>query len=369
MKFVKGFVYMAVMTFATATFAQEAVKEEIKDIKISGKAYLEWNKELSNYDDTTEHQNTFEIKRVYLDFKKEFDSVWSARVTTDVGQVESEGEAEVTDTASGNPETVDVKAKSDPYTVYVKYAYIQAKQKMDFVDANFKFGMIGTPLIGLIDDKSDYRWVEQNYVDQAKNIIGTSIDSSADMGVSVDLSFFKMVKLSGSLVNGEGYKKVNEDELGDDGKAYYGMLTITPVKGLDIFGTYRNQITDDGHGSDNYSRYMAFGASYSTDLVKVGAMYVMPEVKKGGVENEYTLIDSWLLANLESVINIPILITGRYSYGENEDVDDSEVTIWAAGLGYAINKNIRVMAYYQDADNDAKEDPETTFYVKTEVAF
>lgn len=94
---------------------------------------------------------------------------------------------------------------------------------MDIVDAKLQVGMIGTPFIGFIDKQSDYRWIEQNYVDQAKTVLVASIDNSSDMGISLDLSFMKMIKATAVLVNGEGYKKVNESDLGDDGKAHYGL--------------------------------------------------------------------------------------------------------------------------------------------------
>ncbi len=360
MKFLKGVSLVAMLMFATAAFAQEAAKEEKPELKISGVGYLEWNKELSNKT-AGEHENTFEIKRIYLNFEKKFDDVWSAKVTTDVGRVESEGEA----APSGDA----VETKTNPYTVYVKYAYIQAHQKMDMVDAKLTFGMFGTPLIGLVDKQSDFRWIEQNYVDQSKNLLGTSIDNSADMGASLDLKFFKLIQLTGAILNGEGYKKVSEGDLGDDGKAYQGMLTVMPIEGLSIFGVYRNQVTDDAEPGDNYNRYMAFGASYSTSLIKVGAMYVMPKTAKAGVESEYTLLDSWLFANLESVVNVPVLIAGRYAYGENKDVDDSKITKWSAGLGYKFNSNVRALAYYESLNSDSYDDPETTVYVKTEVKF
>ncbi len=76
---------------------------------------------------------------------------------------------------------------------------MEAKQKFDIADIKFQFGMIGTPLIGFIDKQSDYRWLEQNYADQAKTVLyylsgtsfkGQSIDNSADMGLSMEVSLF-----------------------------------------------------------------------------------------------------------------------------------------------------------------------------------
>lgn len=421
MKFLKGLIYTMVVVFASAVMAQEttqAVKEEKPLIDISGVAYLEWNKELKNATVKTdhvqnaidlangstapvlkepEHKNTFQINRVYLNFQKKFNDVWSARVTTDVGQVESKSSKKYTETGTT---TSNVESTTNAYALYIKYAYIEAKQKVDFIDVKCQFGMIGTPLIGLIDKQSDYRWIEQNYIDQSKNILlyrqgnlstypkytwkAESIDHSADLGAGVDVSLFKVVKLSGSIVNGEGYKKVNEGTLGDDGKAYYGMVTITPIKGVDIFGAIRKECTDDADKNYNYKKYKAVGASVSFDIIKIGAVYAVPKVESrtltNGIatsfyedskyrEDEYTLLDTWLLANLESVINVPILITGRYAIGQNKDVKDSKVTVMSGGLGYKFNENVRALAYYQKLRGQMYRNSETTFYAKTEVKF
>ncbi|MGQ9843061.1 MAG: hypothetical protein ACUVRK_05790 [Spirochaetota bacterium] len=67
--------------------------------------------------------------------------------------------------------------------------------------------MVWTPFIVFIDKQSDYRWIEQYYVDKAKTVLVTSIDNSADMGISLDLSFMNMIKATAVLGNGQGYKK------------------------------------------------------------------------------------------------------------------------------------------------------------------
>ncbi|MGQ9843060.1 MAG: hypothetical protein ACUVRK_05785 [Spirochaetota bacterium] len=131
-------------------------------------------------------------------------------------------------------------------------------------------------------------------------------------------------------------KKVNKSDLGDNGKAYYGMLAISQIKGLNIFGTYRNQVTDYGDASNNYNRYMACADSYSLDMIKLGARYVIPKKVSPCVEYECTLFDSWLLGNFQTVVQIPIIISGRYAFGK--DNSNSKVTVWAAGIGLFSSK-------------------------------
>ncbi|MCX8124874.1 MAG: hypothetical protein N3F66_12040 [Spirochaetes bacterium] len=396
MKFVKSLALVAVLAVATAGFAQQQAKPEEKPevkqeqpvpekpkLEVGGLAYIEWSKELKHSATTRnpdENYNTFAIKRVYLDFKKKLDDMWSVRVTTDVGQVDSKASKKYTETGTT---TSTPESKTNFYTVFLKYAYIEAKEKLDFAEYKFAFGMISTPLIGFVDKQSDYRWLEQNYADQAKTVLyyldgttlkGQSIDNSADMGVSLEVSMFnKLVTITGALTNGEGYKYADEVKLGDDGKAYYGMLTIMPIKDLYFVGIYRNQDTNDKI-SDNYNRYMGGGVVYSDEWYKIGAMYYIPEVstKKAGqaaVENKYKLFDSWVHVRLDQIVDMPVIVVGRYAFGENKDVDKSKVTSWAAGLGYYIANGLRAVAYFQNVKSEALDDPDRQIFVKTEVKF
>ena len=384
MKFFKGLACVAIIAFATTAFAQEAKPEEKvpekPKLEVGGLAYLEWSKELKHSDTRTpdENTNTFAIKRVYLDFKKKLDDMWSVRVTTDVGQVDSKSSKKYTETGTT---TSNVESKTNFYTVFLKYAYVEAKEKFDFADVKFNFGMIGTPLIGFVDKQSDYRWLEQNYADQAKTLLysqagkGESIDHSADMGLSVEVSMFnKLLTLTGAYTNGEGYKYADEVKLGDDGKTYYGMATIMPIKDLYLIGIYRNQETND-MVADNYNMYYGGGLVYADELFKVGAMYLLPEVSTkasktaAAVENKYKLFDSWLNIRLDTIISMPVIVVGRYAFGENKDVDKSKVTSWAAGLGYHVANGLRAVVYYQNVKSEALDDPDTKIFVKTEVKF
>ena len=396
MKFVKGMTLVAVLSIATLGFAQQApeVKPEAKaeekvpekpKLSVGGLAYIEWSKELKHSATRTpdENYNTFAIKRVYLDFKKKLDDMWSVRVTTDVGQVDSKASKKYTEKVTP-PTTSYPESKTNSYTLFLKYAYVEAKDKLDFAEYKFAFGMISTPLIGFVDKQSDYRWLEQNYTDQSKTVLyyldgttmkGQSIDHSADMGVSLEVSMFnKLLTLTGAYTNGEGYKYADEVKLGDDGKAYYGMLTLMPLKDLYLVGIYRNQNTNDKI-DDNYIRYMGGGIVYSDEWYKIGAMYYIPETSKKATstatadENKYKLFDSWLNVRLDQIVDMPIIVVGRYAFGENDDVDKSKVTSWAAGLGYHVADGLRAVAYFQNVKSQAKDDPDRQIFVKTEVKF
>lgn len=380
--------FVAAANAQQVTSGSEAPKDE--PLKVSGRMYLEWYKTLQNQNDSGENKNTFNLTRAYLDFRKKIDATWSTRVTLDIGNDNAEA----------------VSKEDSRYTAYIKFAYLQAQQDFGFGILTAQFGMIGTPVIGLIDDASDYRWLNQNYIDAAKMLlfkqsgvaggIGQSIDHSADMGLSVSLNVAKMVTVTGAVTNGEGYKKTAELKYYDDGKAFYGMITVTPIEGLSLAGFYRQQVTRDQgeNADDNFTRNYGAVAIYNFQGIRVGASFTMASISTNGTTPgtdalvaEYRIIDAFLMANLNSLTGMPILVAGRYAmgsteyaegYGTNDGVK-ADVTIWAFGIGYQFNNSVRMMAYIEDQKAESSDAAlasvadwkasNRNFYIKTEARF
>jgi len=348
-------IVMVFIVFAIVTVHVFADENKLP-VTISGVGYLEWQKDIQKSDET-ENENTFAITRVYLNFTKKFDEIWSMRITTDIGQVESEGE-----TSNNND---DVKTKTNNYDVYLKFAYIQAKQDFGAIGYCLRFGMVGTPLLGYLDEQSDYRWIQRNYFDNAKDLIGTSVDYSADAGVRADVSLFKMVAITGAITNGEGFKHVSET---DDGKAYYGMLTVNPFEHFSLIAFNRYCITNDNDRSDNYTNDTAFGAFYTQDVVKAGVVYALPVEEVSGQKTNYRLVDSYLHIDLSYVWTVPLIIAGRVGYGKNTD-NDVTTKIYSGGVGYRFSKDIRTIVYYQHKKDDTKSKADEVMYVKCGISF
>lgn len=343
---------VSVLTAYTYGVAQEKFP-----MQISGVGYFDWKKDIQN-SNNSELTNTFEINRVYLNFIKRFDTTWSMRFTTDIGQVESESTTET------SPEQ-DVNTKTKNYAVYLKFAYVQAAQQFHNVAYKIQFGMVGTPLLSYFDGQSDYRWIQRNYFDNSKELIGTSVDYSADLGVRANVSMFKVVTIAGAITNGEGFRHVSEI---DDGKAYYGMIALTPFEHVSVIAFDRYAVTNDNHRSDNYTNNAACGGFYTQDIVKTGIVYSQPIETRNGSKTKYRLLDSYLHVDLSYVWSFWLLVVARFGYGKNIDTDNA-VKIYSAGIGYRFNKDVRTIVYYQHKKDDAKAKADKVVYIKCGISF
>jgi len=374
------FVAAVTMLLSAGTaFAQEGedkVLEKIKDfysrLSIGAKVYFDWygvwGHDSSSFDRvangergsdaSAKNNNSFRIQRAYVDLKYKINDILHMRVTSDV-------DASVTPSSASNA----------AFHLYLKYAYIEAKKDFGPVWISATGGMIETPVIGLTDKISDYRWIQQNYLDQAKYVLNnTSLDNSADIGVKASFGFSKYVTLTGAFTNGEGYK--SNESVGYKAVTY--LVTVNPIKELYISGFGRNEITAkyDYTGKKAKREYYGYGVAYSSDLIKVGFNHIFPYVTTVGVasyfdstlklgssdvyvypvkKTGYMLLDSWLNFNLGAVVpSAPLLVTGRFVYGlqrgtyqklytDKECGKTRSTMLYAIGLGWQFNKNFRIL--------------------------
>ncbi|OHD64716.1 MAG: hypothetical protein A2176_10460 [Spirochaetes bacterium RBG_13_51_14] len=309
------------------------------------------------------NSNSFRINRAYLDVKYKIHDVLSARLTTDV-------DATVTPTGASNA----------AFHIYLKYAYIEAKKDFGPVMLSAAGGLIETPVIGFIDKLSDYRWITQNYIDNAKVVLNnTSIDNSADLGVKASIGMMKWVTLTGSFTNGEGYK--SNENLSE--KAITFLVDVNPapieaIKGLHFIGMGRYEITNkyDWTGKKAKREFFGYGVHYSTDLIKVGFNHIFAYVRQVGLASAfnpafvfgtqqlyiypqrwqgYELLDVYLNFNLGAVVStVPLLINGRYVHGLQRKTYQKQITdpefaktrntdLYGFGVGWQFNKNFRIM--------------------------
>lgn len=353
--------------------ALEAIKDIYRRLDVGVKIYMDWIGQWGHKDPSTfdrvgnekrdpssykeKNNNAFRITRAYLDVRYKINEILSARLTTDV-------DGQVTPAADSNA----------AFHIYLKYAYLDAKKDFGPVWIGATGGLIETPVVGTIDKISDYRWISQNYIDQSKNIIGQSIDNSADLGVKASFGVMKYLTLTGSFTNGGGYKKDESNSY----KAVTYLAQVNPVKELHLLGFGRNEITDkyDYTGQKAKREYYGYGVVYSSNLIKAGFTHVFPYFTTVGVMSKFNsawkwdgaevyyypkqrrgvmIVDAFFNFNLGAIVpDAPLLLTGRYVYGLQRPTrqklySDTEYNktrishLFALGVGWQFNQNFRIL--------------------------
>ncbi len=358
----------AVFVFAGAAFAQDAPKaDEPKPVvDVSGVLYLDWAYVQKANEDSSyqEGADNMRLMRAYLTFAKEIDKVWSAKVTLDgVGLGTLYTVKEEDDPADG---IQGDEAKSTANNMmFIKNAYVQMKQDFDPISLVVQYGVVGTPIIAQGDGLHGARWIYNTYMDKTSDLLGDTMDvSSADMGIKADLSVMKMVTLTGMYANGSGFKFTEDQKVTD--KAYWGVLSITPIKGLFINGYYHTRGVVVVDKDDDEYTYYGGGLAWSDKSFKIGGNYIMGERDSDSTtpknSKDYTLYEVWANINLADVAGVPVLLYGKYAAGTSEsdatlgtDVKDIEGSTIYAGLGYQFNKSVQAMLLYQTSEKETKK--------------
>ena len=148
-----------------------------------------------NYNLSTEEGETafkeFEIKRAYLGYSYKIDEQFSTKITFDVGNNESES----------------------AYTAFLKIASLKWKNS-DKLTLNV--GMVGTKNFKFMEKYWGRRYIEKSAQDKYKWA------NSADLGVTADYKISDNLAIDAQILNGEGYKKVQ-----DDSGLFRGGIAIT----------------------------------------------------------------------------------------------------------------------------------------------
>lgn len=187
-----------------------------------------------------------DVKRFYLGVNHEFDSMWSANLTTDF-------------TYSSATKLTDV---------YVKKAFVQAKLSDAAV---IRAGSADMPWVPYVEGLYGYRYLENTLIDRLK--FGTSADWGLHAGGKLADG---MVNYAVSAVNGAGYKNPSRSKSMD----FEGRIGIEPIKGLNLAAGFYNgelgQSVQGGAGTRKASRWN-LAAAYVDPLFRVGAEYFNAE--------------------------------------------------------------------------------------------
>jgi len=333
MKIFRLIAFAALLITAQATEAQE------QEFKPSGSPFV---KVFANFHYGTEKSTAFEMQRAYLGYKYNMSKNWSGKVSLDIGNPE----VALNDSMKTNT--------SLQHTAYLKNALMSYK----IGNFGFSFGLIGTKQFKIQEKYWGHRYIYKSFQDAYK------LGSSADLGVSFNYKLTDFLSMDISILNGEGYKKIQADE------HYKGGLgiTINPVKNL-IFRAY----TDYLKGSDAQMS-MALFLGYKLEKLTVGAEYNTQANHKNNEDHDLNGISGYASYDL----NKKWQIFGRYDMLGSNRLEGSDAawninkdgSAMIGGLQFRPVRGIKVSANYQGwTQAEANTKIEHFGYLNVEIAF
>ena len=286
----------------------------------------------------------FEVKRAYLGYGYKLSDGFSAKVTFDVGK----------NSAGSN------------YTAFLKIASLswQASDKL-----NVSFGMIGTKNFKFMEKAWGKRYIYKSFQDQNKWA------SSADAGASMTYSLSDNLIIDAQVLNGEGYKNLQESS---NGHAYMrgGAGLILKTDGMS-FRVARDMMPRTMYGDEYESQYInTFAMVYTASNLSLGGEYNLRENTSNVVDNTSSTFSVY--ANLD--IGNDVSLFGRYDLSDSEDANENqwnienegELTI--IGIEKQMTKGVKVavnVKSFKAAILDGEEEAEANnmLYLNLEYKF
>ncbi len=187
--------FLSFLLVSISSFSQNSDE----DFKASGKVHFKvfWNYH-ADFSENATKTSAFELKRSYFGYRYNFSEKISAKITFDVGS----------------------NSGGSDYTAFLKIAQIDWK-----LDPSIKLsmGLIGLKQLNDQEDNWGYRYLFKSFQDENK------FGSTADMGINVEFTLSKNLKANVLIVNGEGYKKIQDT---NGNQRFGGSLVFTPVEGF-----------------------------------------------------------------------------------------------------------------------------------------
>lgn len=223
------FLLLFMLSILTTSYSQNSTEEFKPNGKPLALVFTNFNTAFSNGTTTPSFENT----RSYLGYEYNFNKEFYAKVVFDVG----------------NPKD----GAGHELSAYLKNAYVQYKK------GNLKayFGMISTTQFKVSEKLWGNRYMMKSYQDEYK------FNSSADLGVNIDYKLADFINVDLSVINGEGYKKVQGDDILRPGIG----TTIKPIKSVIA------RIFVDQMGDDVKQKSLATLLAYSTDKFVLAGEY------------------------------------------------------------------------------------------------
>jgi len=224
--------FFAFLSIIIAVQVTAYSQEEPKDFTPGGKPLaLIFTSFHTEFTDNS-NLHAFEITRAYLGYEYRFSREWYARVVLDAE---------------------DPRAGRHQFSAFLKNAYVQ------YSKGGFSayFGMIATTQFKVSENIWGYRYIEESYQDLY------DFNSSADLGVNIEYQFSDFISADFSLVNGEGYRQMQSDDLLRPGAG----ITLTPGSNITA------RIYADYMGKDVKQQSLATFIAWTGETFIAGAEY------------------------------------------------------------------------------------------------
>jgi hypothetical protein len=247
----------------------------------------------------------FDITRAYLGYEYQFSREWSARVVLDAE---------------------DPRAGRHQYSVFLKNAFMQYSKNR----FTAYFGMIATTQFKVSENIWGYRYIEESFQDLY------DFNSSADIGVNLEYRFSDIISADFSLVNGEGYRQMQSDDILRTGAG----ITLTPGS------NFTARIYADYMGKEVKQQSLATFLAYTGETFIAGAEYNYQH-NVGMIDGHHmygpSLFATWLPAESLKVFGRYDRLNSSTPAGESlpwQVEDDGQLVI--AGIEYSPVKGVKL---------------------------
>ncbi len=255
------------------------------------------------------NSKAFEITRAYLGYEYFFSRNISSRVNLDVG---------------------DPGVGKLQMTAFLKNAYLQYKNNK----LSARIGMIGTDQFKIQEKQWGYRYIYKSFQDEY------SFGPSADLGAAGEYSPSKLVSFDVSVLNGEGYKKLQSDSTF---KTTFG-ITLKPFKGFVLRGYY--DIMKHNYAQTSYALF----AGYTYKTFRAGVEYNMQ--KNNGMINNHDFSGISVYTALQ--LNDKYSLFARYDYLWSKTISlqgdpwnyNKDGQLFMAGFDYSPVRGVKLAPAY-----------------------
>lgn len=236
-----------IFVFCLLGFTTFVNAQEEEDFKPYGRPVFLLFSDVRNSFSDDGNSTYFEITRLYLGYEYFFSNRFSVKANIDIG-----------DPGAGNFQM----------TAFVKNAYMQYKS----TGFTAKFGMISTDQFNLIDRQWGYRYIMKTLQDEY------GFGPSADIGAAVEYSPSEMISFDASVLNGEGFRRIQADST----LKYTAGITFRPVEGM-VLRAYTDIMK-----KDYAQNTVSFFAGYNPGILNLGVEYSMQMNNRMTDDHDYS---------------------------------------------------------------------------------